>query len=162
MIVVSDTSPIIALQRIGHLHLLPTIFGRVVIPPAVHQELEFAVHHGLNFGEIDQSNWLEIHRVSNQFKIIELQQVLDTGESEAIALALELNADFILIDEKEGRAIATQEGIQVIGVLGILLRAKKTGLIDTIEPLLDQLVAQAGFWIADSTRRRVLELAGEN
>lgn len=161
MIVVSDTSPINALQRIGHLHLLPVLFGRVIIPPSVRLELQNAVKHGLYLTEIDQAEWLEIHPASNQAKIIEFQEKLELGESEAIALALELQADFLLIDEKEGRAIASQEGIQVIGVLGILIRAKEIGLIDAIAPLLELLINQVGFWIAENTRQRILKMAGE-
>ena len=161
MIVVSDTSPINALQRIGQLDLLPVIFGRVVIPPSVRTELQNAVKHGLDLNVIDQAEWLEVHPISNQTKIVEFQEKLELGESEAIALSLELHADFLLIDEKEGRAIASQEGIQVIGVLGILIRAKKIGLIDAIAPLLELLVNHVGFWIAENTRERILRMAGE-
>lgn len=124
MLVVSDTSPINALQRIGHLHLLPAIFGRVVIPPSVRLELQNAKNYGLDLDAI-------------------------------------VNADFILIDERQGRIIATQQGIQVIGVFGILLRAKEAGLVYDIAPLLDLLVQKVGFWIAESTRQKMLKLAGE-
>jgi predicted nucleic acid-binding protein len=161
MLAVSDTSPINALQRIGQLHLLPALFDRVFIPPAVRAELQNAVQHGFDPNLTDQLGWLEVRPLSNFVKKSKLLAPLDLGESEAIALALELKTDYILIDEKAGRRIAATFGLQVIGVLGILLRAKEMGLIDAIKPALDDLVVKVGFWIEKQTRRRILELAEE-
>lgn len=161
MLAVSDTSPINALQRIGQLHLLPTLFDRIFIPPAVRIELQNAVQHGFDPNLTDQLDWLEARSLSKSTKQSQLIATLDLGESESIMLALELKTDYILIDEKAGRRVATTLGLQVIGVLGILLRAKETGLIDAIKPALDDLVVKVGFWIEKQTRRRILELAEE-
>jgi predicted nucleic acid-binding protein len=83
------------------------------------------------------------------------------GEAEALALALELKADRLLIDEQQGRAIAERVGLRYIGVLGVLLEAKRGGHLNAVRPILDQLVATAGFWIGETLRREVLAAAGE-
>jgi uncharacterized protein len=94
--------------------------------------------------------------------VSEFRQDVDFGEAEAIALALELSADRLLIDDAAGRAIALREGLQITGVLGILLIAKKQGLIDRVQSLLDELRNQAGFWVSDDLYRRVLNQAKES
>jgi predicted nucleic acid-binding protein len=83
------------------------------------------------------------------------------GESEALALAIELRADVILIDELAGRAAARREGLEVIGVLGVLREAKLRGLIETISPLLDQLQNKYRFFIGEQLRREILRSVGE-
>jgi uncharacterized protein len=85
-----------------------------------------------------------------------LRRTLDPGESEAIALALELNAAILLMDEASGRAEASRRGLSVTGVLGILRDAKRAGLLPEIKPLLDELVAGLGFYIADPLRAQIL------
>lgn len=86
---------------------------------------------------------------------------LDPGESAALALALEIRADAVLVDERRGYEVARQVGLEAIGVLGILLRAKFAGCIPLVRPLLDALQADAGFWVSDRLRSEVLRLAGE-
>jgi predicted nucleic acid-binding protein len=90
-----------------------------------------------------------------------LQRDLDRGEAETIALAVELGADLLLLDEKEGRHVAQRLGLRVVGVGGILLEAKATGAIDVVRPHLDALRQTAGFYLSDSVYRYLLALAGE-
>jgi uncharacterized protein len=160
MIVVSDTSPINNLAAIGQLGLLQQLYGNVIISTAVYQEL-------LNAGATDPGtlaiqtlNWIQTRSVTNLALLQTLQNNLDIGEAEAIALAVELNADRLIIDERRGRNEATRLGLQVTGLLGILLAAKRQGLIPLVQPVLDDLMAQ-GFWVRAQLYAEVLELAGE-
>lgn len=86
---------------------------------------------------------------------------LDRGEAETIALALELGADLVLLDERDGRYAAQRFGLRFVGVLGILLEAKSNDLIKEIKPYLDSLRQQAGFYIHETLYNYVLTLAGE-
>lgn len=86
---------------------------------------------------------------------------LDAGEIAAIALAIDRRISTVLMDEKAGRAAAVSFGLSVSGLLGLLIAAKRRGLVAEVQPLLDGLIAGARFWIGDSLRLRVLRLAGE-
>jgi len=90
-----------------------------------------------------------------------LMQHVHVGEAEAIVLAVEQKADYVLIDEQEGRRVATQANLNVIGVLGVLLRAKATGQIPLIRPEIDRLRNIASFFISTKLANQVLAAAGE-
>ena len=90
-----------------------------------------------------------------------LEGQLDRGEAEAIALAAELQADLLLMDERLGRTEAARFGLRVIGVLGVLIEAKGRGRLQRIEPILDELRHDAGFRVSQALRARVLQAAGE-
>ena len=104
--------------------------------------------------------WVETRPVANRILVIALQVELDEGEAEAIALAQELAADVLLIDEHLGRAAATRLGVRIIGLLGVLIEAKNRGLIQEIKPAVDALM-QLGFRIQQDLYQRVLQAAGE-
>jgi hypothetical protein len=86
---------------------------------------------------------------------------LHAGEIEALSLAAEQHVDLVLMDEKAGRAAATRLGLDSVGILGILIQAKKNGLLQEIGPVLDDLESKAGFWISPSLKIRVLGLVRE-
>jgi hypothetical protein len=86
---------------------------------------------------------------------------LDPGEAAALALAVEIHADVVLLDERRGREAASQLGLRTIGILGLLLQAKSAGFLAAIQPILDDLRREAGFWMAEPLRQQVLRLAGE-
>lgn len=86
---------------------------------------------------------------------------VNVGEAEAIALAVELNATRLLIDERLGRQAATERGLKITGVLGILLAAKRQGFVTAVQPTMDDLVAQAGFRISSQLYADVLITANE-
>lgn len=153
MIVVSDASPLINLSVVGHLELLHQLYGSLKIPQAVSKEIIKA----------DQSvpSWIEICPVSNKALVTALIVELDPGEAEAIALAVELSADLLLIDERIGRKMAARFGLRFTGILGVLVEAKNKGLIPAIKPIVDDLRFKAGFWVGESLYRRVLQAAGE-
>jgi hypothetical protein len=159
MVVISDTSVISNLLQIDHLHLLPTLFGQAKIPPAVHRELNQM--SGAYRFVLAEHPWLEVKPLADYDLATQLQTQLDPGESEAIALAEELSADVLLIDEAKGRKIAQQRGMAITGLLGVLLSAKDQGHIHTLSPLMDRLIQEANFRISAALYRLIEEEAGE-
>jgi uncharacterized protein len=158
MPVVSNTSPILNLAIVDQLELLRRQFGKILIPNAVLDELKIdeerlgsqAIRGAISSG------WVQAQRVSNEPLAQLLKQTLDRGESEAIALSVELTADWTLLDEREGRKAAKSLGLKVTGILGILLRAKQTGEIESLQPIIDELINKAGFRIAPELLAQVL------
>lgn len=140
------------------MHVLRNLYERIIIPRRVYLELQnlnAAFRHKL---ELD---WIEIKEVSDTSLLKELVELLDPGEAEAIALATELRADLIIIDEIKGRAVATEMGLAVIGTLGALAEAKEKNYIKAVKPVIDILVNQCGFWIKPSLIERVLKSVNE-
>ena len=161
MIVVSDTSPINNLAAIGVLHLLKELYGEVTIPEAVYRELTEPKFPVAGAAEVKTFDWIQTQAVSNQTIIEALSSELDPGEAEAIALAIELKAGQVLIDERRGRQVASRFNLRYTGVLGILIEAKGQGLVPAVKPLLDALIERAGFWIGKPLYDRVLQFTGE-
>jgi predicted nucleic acid-binding protein len=163
MLVVSNTSPVYNLACIERLILLHEQFDIVWIPAAVEDELRH-VPDGTVLKIIEQAKqagWLKTRPASNANLVSLLTVELHQGEAEAIALALEMKADRLLIDEKDGRALARQVGLRLTGVLGVLLRAKKTGRIKAIRPELEALRTTARFFVAPDLESTILAEAGE-
>jgi len=161
MKVVSNASPLINLARIGQLSLLPRIFSRVWIPEAVWREVVVDGENQPGAKEIHQADWVERAVVSNQQLVRSLRQELDPGEAEAIALAVEINADWLLMDERLGRQTGQHFGLGYIGLIGILKTAKQRGEIAALRPLLEQLRDLAGFRISPALYERALCEMGE-
>lgn len=163
MRVVSDTSTVSNLAILGCLDLLRSRFARVVLPKAVLAELERLTHSGgraaINVALND--GWLAVEHVADQSLVTRLARDLDAGESEAVALACESNANLLLIDESEGRASAARLGLKVTGVLGILLGAKLDGQITSLRSEIDRLREEAHFFIAHPLEVQLLKAAGE-
>ncbi|NEO52671.1 MAG: DUF3368 domain-containing protein [Okeania sp. SIO3B5] len=161
MIVVSDTSAINNLASINQLNLLHQLYGNVIIPTAVYKELTETTFPVPGATEVQTYSWISIRSVTNQAIVELLETELDPGELEAIALAVEMSADQLLLDERKGRAVAERLNLPYTGVLGILIEAKSQKLIPEVKPLLDMLIHQAGFWVAESLYDQVLKIAGE-
>ena len=154
MIVVSDTSPILNLARIGRLELLASLYRQVLIPPAVHAEL--MASNLTPAMDLACNSWLTIAVPKDEQRVQDLRDELDPGEAEAIVLALERKADLLLVDERRGRRIAAALGLPITGLLGVLADAKRSGLIENVKPLLDELIGHARFWIGADLYARVL------
>ncbi len=152
MLVVSDTSPLTALLRIGRADLLRQLFSEILIPPAV--EVELRRSHTLLPG------WLEV-RPPHHIPSLIASARLDAGETEALALALELHADIVLMDERLGRRTARQLGLRATGLLGCLLLAKEARLLDAVAPVISELQELAGCWFDDALIAATLRAAGE-
>ncbi|MBI2837971.1 MAG: DUF3368 domain-containing protein [Acidobacteria bacterium] len=162
MIVVSNTSPLTNLAAIKQLELLRALYGHIHVPTGVREEL--SVESGASSpgsSEIAAARWIEYHSVQNQALVHALQRDLDRGESEAIALGVELGAGLVLMDEKEGRRAACRIGLRVVGVVGVLLDAKSKRLMDMVRPQLDSLRQNAGFYLSDAVYQLALRRANE-
>ena len=160
MIVVSNTSPIMNLAAVDQLVLLQRLYTKVIIPQAVYEEL---VVGGEQPGsrEVQTLAWIETKAVTDQTLVTALTGELDKGETEAIVLAKELQADLLLLDERRGRAVASRFGLRFTGQLGVLIEAKQKGHLQAVKPVLDDLVTKAGFWVSPQLYARVLQTAGE-
>ncbi len=162
MTVASNTSPIFYLSTIGQLDLLRQLYGKIVIPTAVFNEITNVGNTDASAALVPTLSWIQTRSVANQELVNTLKTELDLGEAEAIALAVELNVDRLLIDERLGRSAATRLGLQVTGVLGIFIAAKRKNLIQEVKPLLDALIEQVGFWVDEQLYAEVLQAVGES
>lgn len=156
---ISNTSPLLYLYRIGALDWLPRLFDEVWAPNAVVRELQEGQRRGYDVPNPSDYAWLNIVEpgsVPSEWLTLDL----GAGELAAMALALENPHRIILLDDRLARRIAEAAGLKVWGTLKVLLEAKSQGLIESIEPLVNRL-EDAGMWISDDIRRRVLALAGE-
>lgn len=154
MLIVSDTSPITNLIQVNQLELLNKMFGEIVIPNKVFEEL--SVYEG-HKEEIGNQDWILIKSVKNKELVKALEKQLDSGEAEAIILAKELEADLLIIDERKGRKAAEEYGLKIIGLLGVLIQGKKKGHIDKLKPILDELIEEVGFRVGKKLHERILK-----
>jgi predicted nucleic acid-binding protein len=157
MSIVCNASLLINLSRIGKLDLLHDLYNELVIPEGVWQEVvvEGAGQAGAEL--IGSAVWIKKQAVKNRELVQALQQELDAGESEAVALSLEMGAELLLMDEHLGREVARHFGLRYSGLIGILIEAKHKGLISAIKPFLDLLRNVAGFRVSDVLYVRKLE-----
>lgn len=160
MIVVANAGPLISLAQISQVHLLPSLFGYLQIPPAVHEEVVTSKHFGETSAEVDITGWVRVTKVRDSTAVELLRERLGAGESEAIVLAIESRAALLLIDEKRGRRVAESQGVEKSGTLGVLILAKRRGLIDAVQPLLLELKT-VGFRMSEELYQTVLSVAGE-
>ncbi len=133
--------------------MLTKLFHRVCIPVAVQEEL-------LKFHD-ELPEWLEVIPVEDHTLVSAFAKKLDRGESEAIALALQTNPDRLLIDERKGRLIASSQGIPIIGLVGLVILARRKGVIDSVTRILGDLETVAGFYLHPEVKRQALDAAGE-
>lgn len=160
MIVVTDTSVILNLCLLGLQQALPMIFGEVHAPFAVRDEFLRLVAVDPRFGSLEFPAFIHIREVVAIHPLL-LTPRLHRGECEAISLAVEIKATRVLMDERAGRAAAAALGISSIGLLGILIEARRLDLIPRLAPMLDRLQTEARFWFSPALRIQVLQLAGE-
>ena len=156
--VVSNTTPILSLLKIGKLDLLQKLYGKIKIPNAVYHEIEAGKNRDY-YTDITKLSWIEIIPIQSTSARLYLFD-LDDGEAETIILAQEQAADVVIIDDKLGRRYADQINIPITGTIGILLKAKERGLITAVTPLLYELRNKSS-WINDSLLTKAISLAGE-
>ena len=163
-IVVADAGPLIALARVEQLSLLAALYGQVVMPESVLRELRLESNRpgARLLSDGFARGVLRTHPLPADCEadLARLRRVLDAGEAAAILLAQALACRFLLIDERRGRAMARRQGIPVVGVAGVLLAAKRRGLLEIVQPVLLALSRQ-GYRLSDALITEVLRLAGE-
>lgn len=154
MIIVSNTSPINYLILIGQIDLLPELFKQIIIPPTVYNELSDPLApKPVQTWIVTSPHWLKIQPVTQASD--EIVDLLDPGERAAILLAQELNADLLLLDEMKARQTATDRGLVITGILGILDRAATMKLIDL--PTAVRSLKNTSFWASESLFQRLLD-----
>jgi predicted nucleic acid-binding protein len=158
MIVISDTSIITNLIQLNQLSILEHLFEEIILPRQVFDELgKIPAQAEL----VTATSWIQVEEVKNQVLFQHLLLELDPGESAAIALAIELQADALLIDEKKGRRIAREHGLPITGLLGILIDAKNEHLVEEVKPILDALIFKQGFRISPKLYQAILKRVNE-
>jgi uncharacterized protein len=160
VIVVSDAGPLIYLGSVGQLALLPALFGRVVVPRQVWDEVVGAGPDRLGSSAVAAASWIDVRTPENSSITERLLTVLDAGEAAAIGLCHELQADLLLCDDLEARRVAAAEGIRVVGTLGLLVRGKRAGLLEAVGPILTAMLA-CGLRVSPALIEETLTLAGE-
>jgi hypothetical protein len=153
MIIISDTSAITSLVQIRREKILSSLYEQVVIPAEVAVELK-KFHAAL-------PGFIQVAAVENRQCFQRLCAEVDPGEAAAIALMLEGKGDLLLIDERRGRHVALREGLAIVGVLGVLLAARRRGLIDSLTDTLTELENTAGFRVSMQLKARAIAAAGE-
>lgn len=159
-VVVVNAAPIISLALVGHLALLKELYGSVLIPPAVQAEVLAGGARDVGVSELQEASWIRTAPLQDSRRA-DLLSDLDRGQAEVIALAQELDADLVIIDERLGRRHVRRLGLTLTGTLGVLLRAKEQKLISAIAPLIDKL-QQDGIRLGQGVVSEALKLAGEN
>lgn len=150
-VVISNASPLIALEQIGQLGLLEQLFGSIVVPPAVVMEVSPTVN---------MAAWIAERPLAQPVGARVLSASLGAGESEAISLALEVNARLLVLDDRPARRLAQALGLSIVGTLGVLLAAKRRHLLPAVRPWLTALL-RVDFRIAPALLDQILFDAGE-
>jgi len=162
--IISDASVLICLGAAQQLHLLREFYQEIIVPDAVWREVTGAAVSRAGAKEslqARQQGWLKVQTPGNRPLVASLQTMLGSGEAEAIALAAELHASLLLIDESDGRKQARALGLVVTGTLGVLLLGKQRGKVSALKPVLDALIQQHSFRLARSLYEQILQQAGE-
>jgi predicted nucleic acid-binding protein len=161
MSIVSNSSALINLARIGRLNILQQLYVEVTIPEAVWHEVVVKGAGQLGADTVKDATWIKTTAVTNKQLVHALRQELDAGEAEAITLAQEIGAELLLMDYHLGRQTAHYLGLRYSGLIGVLIEAKKKGLFSSIKPQIDKLREVAGFRISKELYLRVLQDEGE-
>jgi uncharacterized protein len=156
--VISNTTSLIALLKIGRLEFLRQLYGEIIIPNAVLEEINKGKNkpYYTDFGSLD---WIKVMAVQDKKALLYFID-LDAGEAEVIVLANEIEADVVIIDETLGRRYASNADLKVTGTMGVLIKAKERGYIDKVKPLLD-LLQEKGIWIGSKLREKILSIIHE-
>lgn len=140
---------------------MSSLFGEIIIPTTVRLEILQLEEYGISLEQFRNASWIKTQDPVDINMERGLRESLDAGEAAAITLAKELNADYLAIDERAGRRIAKSLGIKIIGLVGILIRAKEANLIENVRPILDQLITEANFYIGEKFYQQIIENLGE-
>ncbi len=161
MTVVSNSGPIIHLSMGGQIELLPQLFGEILVPRMVYEEVVIDGRGLPGSEELRRATWVRIVDEVDASEIARfLAEQLDPGEAHALALSVQTKAERLLLDDREARHIANNRNIPIIGTMGILLKALRQGAIARIAPVLGEM-KRKGFWLSPKLEHDVLVQAGE-
>ena len=155
--IVSDAGPLIVLLKINQLQILEELFGKIVVPVAVHKEITAKKQEMMAFDKVE---WIETRKVKNLKANTLLEKLIGKGEAEAIMLAQELKTA-LLIDDAKARKYAGLLNVKVIGTLGLLKMAKNRGLVPSVKRVIDDMLAQ-GYYVDERLKTTILEDVGES
>lgn len=158
--VICNTSPLQYLHQLGALRFVPALVKTITVPPSDQEELNAGRRLGLHLPDLQSLDWITVRRPSSSLAL-PLVTDLGPGEREVLALALETSDSVCVLDDALARRVAKILQLRITGTLGVLIDAKRAGLISAVRPLLDQLQS-LGFRLAPHTRLAVLRLAGES
>jgi uncharacterized protein len=161
VIVVTDTSVILNLCAIGQQHLLRELYHQVLAPSMVIAEFRRLALADNRFLGLEFPSWIGESAPRALHSSLSDSQRLHEGEVAALSLALEVSADFVLIDDQAARSAALRLGLKVVGLLGILMEARHKDLLPALAPIVDRLQEEAGFWISPTLRLTILRAVGE-
>jgi uncharacterized protein len=156
---ISNTSPLLYLHQAGALDILPRLYGEIVIPAQVQAELREGCRLGFNVPDTDTMPWIHVQAIVPVPQIAVFE--LDGGEAAVLSLAVTRADCIVLLDDGPARSAARSLGIPVVGTLGVLVAAKRLGVLPLVRPLLDKLIG-LGFRLPPALRRSVLVQAGED
>jgi hypothetical protein len=156
---ICDTSPIQYLHQLELLHVLPKLAEKVFVPPAVVEEIKIGHSLGINLPKLEKLDWVDVLRPASDLAL-PLVTNLGPGETEVLMLALEMRGAVVVLDDAPARELAEILDLRLTGTLGLLLDAKRAGLVSTVRPVLERLQSLR-FRLASRTFSAVLRLAGE-
>lgn len=157
--VISNTSPLLYLHQVGQLNLLPQLYGIVIAPDAVNQELVVGKETGVDVPDLSRLDWLQVQSIRAASAIPNVID-LGRGEAEVIALGLTHPNSLLILDDQLGRRIAKLYQLRCTGTLGVLIKAKQVGYVAAIAPIIAQLQSK-GMWLTEAVIQSALNLAGE-
>ena len=160
MILALDSSPLITLARIDRLSLLQTLAQELFVPEAVFEEVMTLGRERPDTTMILQAAWLIRKPVRDRVIVSRLRGRLGRGEAEAIALAKENPETLVVLDDATARRMAKEEGVHVVGTVGLIILAKGKGIVPTIQPILSDM-KDNGFYLDDALVQLALRAAGE-
>lgn len=159
--IVVNSTPLIALNNIGKLDLLKKVYGKIVIPPAVYEEVILDVNTKKPKDFIKERGFITISNINNEEAKELFSTSLHKGEVEVMILAHEINADLCVIDDLLARKYAKYHNLKTTGTIGVLLKSKQLGIVDNVKPILDELIS-ASMYIDTKLYNKTLKIAEED
>ena len=156
---ISNTSPLLYLHLVKQLHLLPQLYETVFIPPAVVAELQAGAERGVDVPKTTTLPWLHVMALASTASIPMVMD-LGRGEAEVIALGLENPNSRLILDDTLGRRIARLQSLRFTGTVGVIVKAKQSGIVSAVFPVIVAL-REAGLWLSNEVVTEVLRQAGE-
>lgn len=158
--VVVNTTPLIALSHVGQISVLRKLYGEIIIPEAVYKELSVKTESVCKKVVDSSLDWIRVEKIKDLMARDMYKTQLHDGEVEVMILSKEITADVVIIDDANAKKYAKYLKLPVTGTLGVLMRAKREGYIDRLEPILRQMV-ERGIYISQNLIELCLKQVGE-